>query len=83
MIGAPARASMPTSWSVSRRYSPILVCGLSWHGLVCLGEPVLEPSVSELICRADRSQDLTFPSVVKKPEQTYRSLTQAPQLCAG
>ena len=52
-------------------------------GLVRIGESLLEPGVSELIHRADCSQDLTLTSIVKKPQQPCRSLVPTSQLCAG
>lgn len=59
------------------------IWGFSWQGFAGIGEPVLEPSVPELIHRADRSQDLTLTGIVKKAQQTYGSLAPTPQLCAG
>jgi hypothetical protein len=54
-----------------------------WGGIARLIEPVLEPSIPELIYRTDHSQDLPPTSIVKKSQQTYRSLASTPQLCAG
>jgi hypothetical protein len=54
-----------------------------WHGLARLGEPILEPSVPELIHRPDRSQDLALTSIVEKLQQTCWSLAPTLQLCAG